>query len=119
MSEDGSSNGALLTLLGDTHVQTILCTTNSQPMSAGMLTETCDASRATIYRRVDDLLDHDLLTEQLKIDENGNHYTVYEANLDHIDITLDGGDFEVHVTRHEDAADRITRIWDELRGEDQ
>lgn len=84
-----------------------------------MLTDTCDASRATVYRRVDDLLDHDLLTEQLKIDETGNHYTVYEANLDHIDIHLADGDFEVTVTRREDAADRITRIWDELRGEDQ
>lgn len=119
MSGEETSNEELLALLGDTHVQAVLRVTNSQPMSANMLTENCDASRATIYRRVDDLLDHELLTEQLKIDEQGNHYTVYEANLDHISIHLDEGGFEVNVTRREDAADRITRIWDELRGEDQ
>jgi predicted transcriptional regulator len=100
-------------------VQAVLRATNSQPMSASMLTDTCDASRATIYRRIDDLLDHDLLIEQLKVDADGNHYKVYEANLEHVDIHLVDGEFDIRVTRREDAADRITRIWDELRGDEQ
>jgi biotin operon repressor len=80
-------------------------------MSASTLTETCDASRATIYRRIDDLL-----TEHLEIDADGNHYNVYETNLEHVDIHLVDGEFEIQVTRREDAADRLSRIWDELRG---
>lgn len=97
----------------------MLRATNNQPMSANMLTEACDASRATVYRRIDDLLEHDLLIEHLEIDDTGNHYKVYEANLDQLSITLADDGFDVRVRRREDAADRITRIWDDLRGENQ
>jgi predicted HTH transcriptional regulator len=114
---DGSDSSTdLLTLLGDEQVQAMLRATNRTSMSASMLTDTCDASRATIYRRIDDLLEHDLLTEHLEIDADGNHYKVYKANLEHIDIHLVDGEFEIHVTRREDAADRLSRIWEELRG---
>jgi DNA-binding transcriptional ArsR family regulator len=114
---DGNDSATdLLTLLGDEHVQAMLRATTRTSMSASMLTETCDASRATIYRRIDDLLEHDLLIERLEIDGEGNHYKVYEANLEHVAIHLDDGEFEIQVTRREDAADRLSRIWEELRG---
>lgn len=54
---------AITRLLGDDCVQTILKETTEKPMSAAELTKTCAASRATVYRRLDELADHGLLVE--------------------------------------------------------
>lgn len=74
-------------------------------------------SRATVSRRVNRLVDEELLIERTRIDPDGHHASEYEANLDQITINLEDGDFEVRILRREDAADRFTRIWNEMRNE--
>ncbi len=110
----------ILTLLGDDHVQTILSVTSEQPMSASELSDMCNVSPATIYRRLEQLVEHDLVSAQDEIAADGNHFKKYEATVEHIDVRLDQGEFQVNVgsTMQDDASDRFKRMWDDIRGDD-
>lgn len=83
-------------------------------MSAKTLSEECDASLPTIYRRVERLVDCDLLTEHTRIAEDGHHYSVYEARLQRLTVELDDGDLQISVEERpsEDIADRFTEMWE-------
>ena len=86
-------------------------------MSAKTLSDRYDMSLPTVYRRVERLQEFDFLTEGTEIDTSGGHHrSVYEANLDHIDIDLEDGDLALQIRLREDATDRFTRMWREMRG---
>lgn len=114
--DDGRADGdatveAVATLLEDETVRTILTETSIQPMSASELSERCPASRPTIYRRLEDLRDLDLVAEQTRPDpEGGHHRQVYVPTLDHVRVDLEDGALEARVVRQEDMADRFTRL---------
>lgn len=112
MSEDSSE---LFALLDDEYARAILTETSDRAMSARTLSERCEASLPTIYRRLDRLGECDLIGERTEIAPDGNHYSVYEARLERLEVTLDEGDLSVEVTREEDVADRFTRLWEGLR----
>ena len=77
-------------------------------MSAPELTELCDASRATVYRRLDDLSERGLVAERTRPDADGHHRTVYRATLDRVVVDLTEEGFEVTVSTRESPADRFT-----------
>lgn len=103
-------------LLEDEYAHAILIHTSTHEMSASELSDTCDASVSTIYRRIERLQEHDLLAEQLHLDRDGHHYNTYTARLERIEIELVDGAFEINLTyRPEDAADRFTDLFEGLR----
>jgi predicted transcriptional regulator len=106
---------ALLELLGQEHVRQILAATSEGSMSAKELSEECDVAPSTIYRRVEDMLASDLLLERTRIESDGSHHSVYEANVDHLDVDIDDGSIDVTVHAREDAAERFSRIWNDIR----
>lgn len=110
------SPGELFSLLDDEYARTILIETSKRPMSAKTLSEECDASLPTVYRRVERLIDADLLTEHTQIAEDGHHYGVYEARLQRLTVDLDDGDLQISVEERqpEDIADRFTEMWEGL-----
>lgn len=113
---DGREVREVAALLEDEYAHTILIHTSTQEMSATDLSEACDASVSTIYRRIERLQEHDLLSEQLNLDRDGHHYKTYTARLDRIEIELVDGGFEIEITyRPEDAADRFTDLFEGLR----
>lgn len=116
MSEEPPSD-EVIALLDDEYARMILTKTSEQPMSAKVLSNSCDASLPTIYRRIDRLLDCDLLTEQTEFQEQGRHYSVYEACLEKVTIELDDGEFTMTMTTSSkpDPADRFTNIWEGVR----
>jgi predicted transcriptional regulator len=112
-TDDGSQE--LLELLGQKRVREILIATSREPMSASDLSEVCDVAPSTIYRRVERMIDHDLLVERTQIESDGSHHSVYEANIDHLDVDIDNGTIEVRMHVREDAAQRFSRIWNDIR----
>ena len=118
MDEDGTdAEAALFDLLADEYARTILVATSREAMSATTLSERHEMSLPTVYRRVERLQTFDFLVEQTEIDPTGGHHrSVYEANLERIAIELEEGAFDVRVRLREDAADRFTRMWREMRG---
>ena len=97
--------------LEDATARTILTQTSLEPMSATTLSERCDASKPTVYRRLDDLRELDLLVEQTEPDpEGGHHRTVYATNMERITVELRDGEVHLSVDRRPDIADRFTRL---------
>lgn len=114
-ASDDNDVAAITALLADECVRTILLETITEPMSAETLSERCDVSPQTVYRRLDDLEEHDLVTEQTRLDSAGHHHKVYAATLDRlvVDLTVDG--FELQLTRRERMADRFTQFIEDMR----
>lgn len=120
MSEDWTPE-EVFAVLDDEYARAILTATSLEPMSANELSDACDMSRSTVSRRVNQLLDHEFLVEQTRLDpEDGNHYSVYEARLEQVEVELRNGGFDVGIElkeRKEDPADKFTRLWGEIRNE--
>ena len=107
---------AIAALLEDEYAHAILVYTSQEEMSAPELSDACEASVSTIYRRLDRLQEHDLLAEKLNLDRDGHHYKTYTARLERITIELIDGTFEIEITyRPEDAADRFTDLFEGFR----
>ncbi|MFC7114428.1 helix-turn-helix domain-containing protein [Natronoarchaeum sp. GCM10025703] len=110
MSEE-SDLEAIAALLEDETARRILTETSSQPMSASDLSERCEASKPTVYRRLDDLRQCDLLVETTRPDPSaGHHHTVYSTNLDRIVVEVEEDSLRLQIDRREDMADRFTRL---------
>lgn len=115
MVETGSQTDRLFELLSDDVVKSILTVTDRRAASAQTLEEHCDASLATVYRRIEELLELGLLSAQTEFQPNGNHYERFESNLDHLAVSLEDGNLEVAVDRCDDAPDRLRVIWDAMQ----
>jgi len=115
MEHDNKEVRSIASLLADECTQTILIETATEPMSAEELSEVCEVSPQTVYRRLDDLAEHGLIEEDLQPDAEGHHYKVYTATLDRVvvDLTTDG--FELSLSRRDRMADRFTQFVDEVR----
>lgn len=80
-------------------------------MSATTLSEHCGVSEPTIYRRLEDLRECDLLIERTKLDTDGGHHrTMYATNFERLTVELRDGQLDLQVDRREDPADRFTRL---------
>lgn len=101
-------------LLDDEYARGILRATKNEPMPARQLAEELDASRSTIYDRIEQLLAVDLLAESTALNPEGHHRSVYEAQLDQILIELSEEEFTVTVDRGLHPADQFTSIWEDL-----
>lgn len=112
MSDDGEVD--VVDVLSDDYARTILEQTREEPKSVDALSDACGADPSTIYRRVEQLQERDLLEDQQKLDPGGHHYKVYSARLREVRIRLDENGFEVDVDRGptEAAADRFTRLYE-------
>lgn len=84
--------GLALDALGDECARIILVATSEGPRTAKELTARTDSSSATVYRRINSLLESDLLAECIRFEDDGSHTTAYEATVDRlcVDIGADG-----------------------------
>lgn len=101
-------------LLDDEYARRILRATNRKPMPARQLAEDLDASRSTVYQRIQQLQAVDLLTESTDVDPDGHHRNLYEAQLDRVIVELTDDTFTVTVKRQDHPADRFTSMWEDL-----
>lgn len=116
MSEE-SDPAELFALFDDEYARAILTKTSERPMSAKALSEACDASLPTVYRRLDRLTDLGLVDERTEFGDEGRHYSVYEARFERASIEIEDGELSVSVVAPgpEDPADRFTRMWEGVR----
>jgi predicted transcriptional regulator len=84
-------------VLADEYVRAILLTTNIQKRSVADLTNHVDTSQSSLYRRVDLLVEYNLLQEQTKVDDEGHHYAVYQPEFSTIDIQLESNSLIVQI----------------------
>lgn len=103
---------AVVTLLDDQTARRVLKETSLAARSANELAQRCEASQQTVYRRLEQLEEAGLVTDQTRVREDGHHDTVYRATLDTISIRLHDGELEFDITRRETKpADQLTDLW--------
>lgn len=100
--------GTLLELVGDELARTILALTSVERLSADAISDRCDSSQPTVYRRLDELQEYDLLEEHTEYDADGNHYQTYGCRLDEISVGIDEGTFTVDVRLRREVVDDET-----------
>lgn len=104
-------------LLDDEYARQTPIETNNETRSTNPPCEGCDASEATVYRRLERLQQQELVESVQEIDPNEGPHEVYAARLDHVSIDLTAAGFEVDIEYvDETAADRLTRLYEELSG---
>jgi predicted transcriptional regulator len=105
----------VVALLDDQYARAILEATSEEPKSAKCLGEECDASLPTVYRRVESLQECGLLREETRLQDDGNHFSVYAATLRRFSVELAEGSFDMELERTEqDVADTFTDMWHRL-----
>lgn len=101
-------------VFGDDLARKILVLASERPLSAAELGAALDASRPTIYRRVNALLDYDLVREHQQIDDDGNHYKTFETTLHRITLEVEDGSYAVDVEMRQNLADQFRDLWSDL-----
>lgn len=77
-----------------------------------------DVSETTVYRRLETLKEHGLVHESIRVEKDGNHRRVYRATIKHVEVDITNEEVTARVEWEEDAADRFTRLWEGLRGDE-
>lgn len=106
----------MLDVFGSETARGILALASVEPRSAADLSDRLEVSEPTVYRRLDALRRYDLVTEQARVDDGGNHYKTYETTLDRITFEIEDGRFVVDVRLERDLVDQFEGFWSDLGG---
>ena len=87
----------IVALLDASYTQSILDAIQSEPKPVRALLTASDASRPTLYRRLNSLQDAGLVESSMEYDADGHHRTVFEASFEKIAIDVNGADLAVTV----------------------
>lgn len=104
----------ILDAMGDAYARDVLAATCREPRSAQDIATLLDHSLQTVYRRLDSLEEHGLVTATLQISGDGNHYRVFEAAFDNVLISVEDEEYDVTIYQRESLPDRFTQLWSEL-----
>jgi len=115
--DDEKSIEEILDTIGDGHARRVLAAISREPKSAKELAEECDLSLPTVYRRIEDLDEYELVKDRTLVADDGNHYKVYESNFESTVISLEDDEYRVRIYREENLPDRFNKLWDELNPE--
>jgi len=115
---ESSNSIDIFDILADEYSREILLAADRDPKTAQTLSEECDASLTTIYRRVSTLQDHDLLEEFQTVGSDGSHRSQFKTTLEELHLDLSDGQLSLTVETRDELADNFVSLWSDLRGED-
>jgi DNA-binding transcriptional ArsR family regulator len=115
MTGGEASPESLFDLLADEYARQILLAADEEPRTAKDLSRVCDASLATVYRRVARLEEHGLVDSTPTVDDDGAHRQRFQTTLEELHVQLSDGALELTVGRRDELADNFTAIWSALR----
>lgn len=101
--ELSDTNVTTLNVLGDECARTILIVASNNPSTAKELTAYTNCSSATVYRRINDLLEAELLRECIRFEDNGSHTTAYETIIERLQIEISTGGVDISKRRRDDS----------------
>jgi predicted transcriptional regulator len=104
----------ILDTIGDDYARDILVALRDEPRPAKELAAVCDISLPTVYRRLELLEEHDLVTSTTRVDDSGNEFRRYECNFERTVISLADDAYTVRIYRSENLPGRFSRLWDDL-----
>jgi DNA-binding HxlR family transcriptional regulator len=72
----------LLSVIGDEYARVVLRTLGDNALTAREITDRVDASRATVYRRLNRLTEIGVVETSMAYDANGHHRTQFRVTVD-------------------------------------
>ena len=98
---------ALLRALGEQYSAAILCATRT-PKSAQELSDELDVPIATCYRRIEVLVEADLLKEEgRQLSDRGRRTSVYRRTVDDLTVAFAEDGPEISTTERSEAMNRL------------
>lgn len=93
----------LLDLLGDEYTRSVLRALVERPRTGSEVVEAADVSKATAYRRLDELQEAGLVETTTQIDRDGHHCKLFHAVVGRLAVEFgaDGYDATLRVTPEE------------------
>lgn len=107
----------LFDVFGCETTRAILALASVKQLPAKDMANRLDVSGPTVYRRLDVLEQYDLVTEKVRIDDRGNHYSTYETNVESLTFEIENGEFTVDLEVKHDLVDQFEQFWTGLGGE--
>jgi DNA-binding transcriptional ArsR family regulator len=116
--EESPDLQAVLDALDDPDCRKIVAALD-EPMTASEISEASGVPLSTTYRKLDLLVEAELLYEGTEIRPDGQHASKYQVDLEDVVISLtDEREFEVEVSRQPRTPDqRLETLWSEVRKE--
>ena len=84
-----------LDVVNDKYAQNILTALADRPTAAATLAEELDASRPTVYRRLNSLESAGLIESTVALDPDGHHRKRFHVVIDSINLTFDSNGIEI------------------------
>lgn len=114
MAEKEWSPGSILDVFGDRIARATLVLASGQPVTVQDLADQLDVSDPTIYRRIDPLVDANLLRERQRIDDDGNQPTEYETMLEAVTFAVETSGYTIDIQVRQDLAADFEAMWSDL-----
>lgn len=108
----------ILDVFGDRIARATLVIANQDPVAVKEIAEVLDVSDPTVYRRIDPLVEANLLAVSTRVDENGNQHKVYETILDEVTFAIEGDTYAVDVQVDQGLSDNFGDLWSDLESSD-
>lgn len=118
MADKAWAPANLLDVFGDRVARAILVLAKQKPRSVEEIADWLDVSKQTVYRRVDELADSDLLREHHRVDPDGNQRKEYETIMDEVTFAVDADGYTVDVQVRPDIAGDFGDLWSDLEETD-
>ncbi len=93
----------------DRYTCAVLAAASSGPASVERMREAFAIPDSTLYRRLPDLVDCGLLVEHTRIDADGNHYRVYETEIERVAVEVDAAGVDARIALADDRT--RARTW--------
>lgn len=104
----------VLDVLGDEIARQILVVAIRDPVSADELADECDVSLPSVYRRVNALVEYDLVRERGALDEDGTQYTLFETRSERVTFEVDADGITAEIVPRRNLVDRFGDFWSDL-----
>jgi predicted transcriptional regulator len=95
---DGVDRETLLSLMSDEYARRILDALGTQSLSARELIGRLDASRATVYRRLDRLEEAGIVSSSMEIHPDGHHRKQFRIRIESVSLAFAPDGVTVDVT---------------------
>lgn len=114
MGDTGQSK-TLFQVFADDYSREILLAADEEPRTAKALSQICDASLTTVYRRLSTLQDHDLVAVHSTVGSGGEHKQRFETTIEAFHVTISDGHLQLSVDKRDELADNFTSLWQNFR----
>lgn len=85
------STADLFELFGDKYTRRVYAAVADQARCGRAVAETADVSRATAYRRLNELRDAGLVRTEMAVSESGHHRKLFKGIATSLSVSLDDG----------------------------